>query len=57
MKRPRIAFLLGVAIAAWASGLRAQSLQTPPVTLVSAVDRKISNVEEELVEAAEAMPE
>lgn len=57
MKRPRIVFLLGIVITAVAIGLRAQSSQTPPPTLVSAVDREVSNVEKELVEAAEAMPE
>ncbi len=55
MKRPRIIFLLGVAIAAGAGDLRAQA--PPPATVASAVDREISNVEKELVEAAEAMPE
>ena len=57
MKRPRIVFLLGIVITAVAIGLRAQSSQTPPPTLVSAVDREVSNVEKELLEAAEAMPE
>lgn len=56
MKRPRNVFLLGVAIIAGASGLRAQP-SPAPVTVASAVDREISNVEKEIVEAAEAMPE
>src|SRR5215831_11790380 len=29
----------------------------PPATIASAVDRQISNIEKEVVEAAEAMPE
>ena len=33
-----------------------QSLQTPP-TIASTVDREISTIEKEIVEAAEAMPE
>lgn len=56
MKRSGILFLLGVAVTLGAGDLRAQA-PSPPVTLASAVDREISNVEKEVVEAAEAMPE
>jgi uncharacterized damage-inducible protein DinB len=57
MKRLEITFLLGVAITAGATGLRAQTPQPPPATVASAVDQEVSNVEKEVVEAAEAMPD
>ena len=40
-----------------ASGPQTQQLQQPALTIASAVDREISTVEKEIVEAAEAMPE
>jgi uncharacterized damage-inducible protein DinB len=55
MKSTRI-ILLGVAVAVSAGDLRAQT-SPAPATLASAVDREIANVEKEVVEAAEAMPE
>jgi DinB superfamily len=40
-----------------ASALQAQQSQQPAPTIASAVDREISAIEKEVVEAAEAMPE
>jgi uncharacterized damage-inducible protein DinB len=57
MKPARILLLPGVAIIAGAIGLRAQTSPPPTPTIVSAVDQEIRNVEKEVVEAAEAMPE
>lgn len=40
-----------------AGGPQAQQSQQPPPTIASLVDHEISNIEKEIVEAAEAMPE
>src|SRR5467141_3648870 len=47
----------GTKSAAAASGPQAQPLQQPAPTIVSTVDRQISSIEKQVVEAAEAMPE
>jgi hypothetical protein len=47
----------GTKSAAAASGLQAQQLQQPAPTIASTVDRQISTIEKQVVEAAEAMPE
>src|SRR6202047_3651544 len=39
------------------AALQAQQSQQPPPTIASAVDREISSIEKEIVDAAEAMPE
>jgi hypothetical protein len=69
MKQTRIFPLLAVLIltgaalgqgtkrATAASGPQAQQLPQPAPTVASTVDREISTVEKEIVEAAEAMPE
>ncbi len=58
--------LLGFAVTGLGQGTKngaapsppqAQPSQSPPTTIASAVDREISTVEKEIVEAAEAMPE
>ena len=51
-----IASVQGIASAAAASVPEAQQSQPPP-TLASTVDREISTIEKQIVEAAEAMPE
>jgi uncharacterized damage-inducible protein DinB len=51
-----IASVQGIASAAAASVPAAQQSQPPP-TLASTVDREISTIEKQIVEAAEAMPE
>lgn len=69
MKRTR-SFLLSAALifavaalgqrlqaAAAASGPQAQPTQQPSPTVASVVDREISNIEKQVVDAAEAMPE
>ena len=56
MKTQRVSRLLAVLIAA-AGAARAQQAQAPPATLAAVLDRDITNVEKEVVEAAEAMPE
>ena len=50
------AFRQGTKSAAAASVPRAQQSQPPP-TVASTVDRQISIIEKQIVEAAEAMPE
>jgi hypothetical protein len=69
MKQIRIALVLAVVIFAGSASLpgtksataasapQAQPSQQPPPTIASAVDREISAVEKEIVDAAEAMPE
>ena len=69
MKQTRIFPLLAVLIftgaafgqdtkgAAAASGPQAQQLQQPALTIASVVDREISAIEKQIVDAAEAMPE
>ena len=69
MKQTRIFPLLAVLIltgaalgqgtksATAANGPQTQQLQQPAPTIASTVDREISTVEKEIVEAAEAMPE
>jgi hypothetical protein len=47
----------GTKSAAAASGPQAQQLQQPAPTIASTVDRQISTIEKQVVEAAEAMPE
>jgi uncharacterized damage-inducible protein DinB len=47
----------GAKSAAAAGGTQAQQSQQPAPTVASVMDREISNVEKEIVEAAEAMPE
>jgi uncharacterized damage-inducible protein DinB len=47
----------GAKTAPAASAPQAQQSQQPPPTIVSVVDHEISNVEKQIVEAAEAMPE
>jgi uncharacterized damage-inducible protein DinB len=72
MKRTR-SFLLSVAlifaVVAWEQGLQgataastlqvqqAQGTQQPPPTVASVVDREISAIEKQVIDAAEAMPE
>ena len=55
MRRLRVSLLLLVLVRAAAA--QAQPAQTPPTTLAAVIDRDIANVEKEVVEAAEAMPE
>jgi hypothetical protein len=69
MKRIRISPLLSLLLftavgfgqsatsAAATSTPQAQPSQEPPPTIASAIDREISNVEKQIVEVAEAMPE
>jgi uncharacterized damage-inducible protein DinB len=69
MKQIRILLLLAVVIftgtalgqdtksAAAASAPQAQQSQQPPPSIASTVDREISAIEKQIVEAAEAMPE
>jgi hypothetical protein len=61
MKQTRIFLLLAVFIlsasAAAASAPRAQQQQQSPPTVASTVDRQITAIEKQIVEAAEAMPE
>jgi hypothetical protein len=69
MKQIRILLALAVLIlgtAAWGSRTQVataantpetQQSQPPPPTIASAVDREISGIEKEILEAAEAMPE
>lgn len=69
MKQARIFLLLAVLVfavttsvqgaksVAAASPPQAQQSQQPAPTIASTVDREISNIEKEIVEAAEAMPE
>ena len=47
----------GTRSAAFASGPQTQQLQQPAPTIASTVDRQISAIEKQVVEAAEAMPE
>jgi hypothetical protein len=57
MKPTRIVFLFAVFISvATAIAAQAQPPRSPP-TIASMVDRQISNIEKEITEAAEAMPE
>jgi uncharacterized damage-inducible protein DinB len=69
MKQIRVFLLLAVLIftvaalrhgttsAAAASAPQSQPSQQPPPTIASAVDREISTIEKQIMEAAEAMPE
>jgi hypothetical protein len=61
MKQTRIFLLLGVfvlsASAAAASAPRPEEPQQSPPTIASTVDREISAIEKQILEAAEAMPE
>jgi uncharacterized damage-inducible protein DinB len=56
MKRRRLFGLLAALGMTAASGLSAQPAQTAP-TIGSAVDREVGNIEKQMVDAAEAMPE
>jgi uncharacterized damage-inducible protein DinB len=47
----------GTSNAAAASAPQSQQSQAPPPTITSVVDREISNIEKQIVEVAEAMPE
>lgn len=49
--------LVAIAILASAVVALAQSQPAPPTTLASMVDREVSSVEKQVIEAAEAMPE
>jgi len=55
MKRARIFMAMTIMMVA-ATAARAQQAQTP-ATIASVVDREISNVEKQIVDVAEAMPE
>jgi uncharacterized damage-inducible protein DinB len=62
MKRIRISALLVVLVviaAGWEHGTKRAEAQQPqpPPTVAAAVDRQINDIEKEIVEAAEAMPE
>ena len=57
MKRLRVSLLMPVLVFAAAGAASAQPAQAPPTTLAAALDRDITYVEKEVVEAAEAMPE
>jgi len=69
MKQMRILLMLAILIftvaasgqatntAAASSAPQAQQSQQPPPTIASTVDREITTIEKEIVEAAEAMPE
>jgi len=61
MRIPSMPAVLLVVLAGWstgANGAEAQAQQPPPpASIASTVDRQISTVEKEIVEAAEAMPE
>lgn len=68
MKRARIVLVVAVLILAVgavgqgnkiaaASAAQAQQAQQAPPTIASVIDREISNVEKEVLEAADAMPE
>jgi hypothetical protein len=63
MKETRIFFPLAVIVfivvvlGQGATRAMAQQPQQPPATIASAMDREISTIEKEIVEAAEAMPE
>jgi uncharacterized damage-inducible protein DinB len=60
MKEIRILLLLAVivfTVVVVGQGAIAQQGQQPPPTIASAMDREISTIEKEIVEAAEAMPE
>jgi hypothetical protein len=52
-----VALRHGSKIAAGASARPAQQSQQPPPTMASAVDREISSIEKQIVDAADAMPE
>ena len=56
MKRRRLFGLLAALGMTAASALQAQPAQTAP-TIASAVDREVGNIEKQMVDAAEAMPE
>jgi hypothetical protein len=56
MKRRRLFGLLAALGMTAAGALRAQPAQTAP-TIASAVDREVGNIEKQMVDAAEAMPE
>ena len=56
MKRRRLFGLLAALGMTAASALRAQPAQTAP-TIASAVDREVGNIEKQMVDVAEAMPE
>ena len=57
MSRLRVSLLMPVLVFAAAGAASAQPAQPPPTTLAAALDRDITYVEKEVVEAAEAMPE
>jgi uncharacterized damage-inducible protein DinB len=59
MKQIRIVLLMAALIftVATLSAAQAQQAQQPPPTMASSVDREISTIEKQIVEAAEAMPE
>ena len=57
MSRLRVSLLMPVLVFAAAGAASAQPAQAPPTTLSAALDRDITYVEKEVVEAAEAMPE
>ncbi len=59
MKQIRIVLLMAALIftVATLSAAQAQQAQQPPPTIASTVDREISTIEKQIVEAAEAMPE
>ncbi len=59
MKEIRIVLLMAALIftVATSSAAQVQQAQQPPPTIASTVDREISTIEKQIVEAAEAMPE
>jgi hypothetical protein len=57
MRQLRVSLWMSVLVFAAAGAASAQPAQAPPTTLAAALDRDITYVEKEVVEAAEAMPE
>jgi uncharacterized damage-inducible protein DinB len=57
MKSMRVFLFLTVVLSAVAFGQDTKPQAPSPATVASAIDREISNVEKEVMEAAEAMPE
>jgi uncharacterized damage-inducible protein DinB len=56
MRERRVSWSAALLVSLATASLQAQQPQAPP-TVASVLDREISNVEKEVVEAAEAMPE
>jgi uncharacterized damage-inducible protein DinB len=56
MREQRVSWSAALLVCLAAAALQAQQPQAPP-SVASVIDREISNVEKQVVEAAEAMPE